>query len=53
MAIDMKQPVEFTPGHISQLNDNEIFVFGSNLADQHGGGATRVAFKCFGAEIFK
>ena len=48
----MKQPVEFTPGHISQLNDNEIFVFGGNLADQHGG-AARVAFKYFGAEIFK
>ena len=28
-----------SPRHISALRDNEIFVFGSNLQGQHGGGA--------------
>ena len=40
---------EFTPDRISQLSENEIFVFGSNLAGAHGGGAAWVAFKHFGA----
>ena len=35
---------------ISELGENEIFVFGSNLAGMHGGGAARVAFRYFGAE---
>lgn len=38
-----------TPRHISQLGENEIFVFGSNLAGMHGGGAARVAVEKFGA----
>lgn len=40
----------FTPDMISELGENEIFVFGSNLAGMHGGGAARVAFRYFGAE---
>lgn len=40
---------EYTPEHISELTDNEIFVFGSNLAGAHGGGAARLAYERFGA----
>lgn len=35
---------------ITQLADNEVFVFGSNKQGQHGGGAAYFAFKQFGAE---
>ncbi len=35
--------------HIVTLQPNEIFVFGSNLAGQHGGGAARLAYQKFGA----
>ena len=41
--------MEFTPNHISDLAPNEIFVFGSNLAGRHGGGAARAAYRYFGA----
>ena len=34
---------------ISELKENEIFVFGSNLAGMHGGGAARAAVLRFGA----
>ena len=40
---------KYTPKRISELKDNEIFVFGSNLAGAHGGGAAWLAFKQFGA----
>ena len=40
---------EFTPDRISELKNNEIFVFGSNLAGAHGGGAARLAWQRFGA----
>lgn len=39
----------FTPEHIAVLEDGEIFVFGSNLAGAHGGGAARAARIHFGA----
>ncbi len=39
----------FTPEKIQTLNRNEVFVFGSNLAGAHGGGAARIAVNCFGA----
>lgn len=39
----------YTPERISSLGENEIFVFGSNLAGAHGGGAARVAMNLFGA----
>ena len=34
---------------ITELRPNEIFVFGSNLAGQHAGGAAYLAYKRFGA----
>lgn len=40
---------EFTPERISKLKPNEIFVFGSNLAGMHGGGAAWIAYERFGA----
>ena len=40
---------EYTPERISALRPNEIFVFGSNLAGMHGGGAARVAYDRFDA----
>ena len=39
----------YTPERISELKENEIFVFGSNLAGAHGGGAARMAYRRFGA----
>ena len=38
-----------TPEFIRNLKTNEIFVFGSNLAGAHGGGAARLAYEKFGA----
>lgn len=38
-----------TPEFITHLKENEIFVFGSNLAGHHGGGAARIAYERFGA----
>lgn len=35
--------------HIVTLQSNEIFVFGSNLAGRHAGGAAYLAYKRFGA----
>ena len=40
---------EYTPDRITELKQNEIFVFGSNLAGAHGGGAARLAYNRFGA----
>ena len=42
--------MNYTPDFITQLSDNEIFVFGSNLHGMHGGGAARIAHQKFGAE---
>lgn len=51
MKIDDKIIVrEYTPDNIVSLRENEVFVFGSNLRGQHGGGAARVAYQKFGAE---
>ena len=41
--------MEYTPDRIDTLRPDEIFVFGSNLAGHHGGGAARVAWIKFGA----
>ena len=38
-----------TPERITQLKDNEVFVFGSNLEGAHGGGAALLAWQKFGA----
>ena len=35
--------------HITTLQPNEIFVFGSNLSGMHGGGTARLAYQKFGA----
>ena len=40
-----------TPEFITQLQPNEIFVFGSNLKGMHGGGAAYVAYRKFGAVL--
>lgn len=40
---------QFTPARISSLKANEVFVFGSNLAGAHGGGAAYIAVERFGA----
>lgn len=38
-----------TPAWVRELSERDIFVFGSNLAGMHGGGAARLAHDCFGA----
>jgi hypothetical protein len=38
-----------TPEFITELQPNEIFVFGSNLKGMHGGGAAYMAYRKFGA----
>ena len=38
-----------TPQFITELQPNEIFVFGSNLKGMHGGGAAYIAYRKFGA----
>lgn len=40
---------EYTPEMITELKPNEIFVFGSNIAGSHGGGAAWLAYERFGA----
>ena len=39
----------FTPDKITELKENQIFVFGSNLNGNHAGGAARLAVEKFGA----
>ncbi len=41
--------MKFTPEDITELGPDDIFVFGSNLAGNHAGGAARVARQKFGA----
>ena len=41
---------QITPEFITSLAADEVFVFGSNLAGMHGGGAARMAYEHFGAE---
>ncbi len=38
-----------TPERITELQPDEIFVFGSNLSGMHGGGAALLAYRKFGA----
>ena len=38
-----------TPDFITELRPDEVFVFGSNLAGSHGGGAAYGAWRKFGA----
>lgn len=39
-----------TPENITELQPNEIFVFGSNTAGRHGKGAAKLAREKFGAK---
>ena len=41
--------MKIAPNHIVALQPDEIFVFGSNLAGMHAGGAARTACQQFGA----
>lgn len=47
--MDKKKKGRVTPELIDDLQENEVFVFGSNLAGMHGGGAARIARLRFGA----
>lgn len=47
--MDKKKKGRVTPSWIDDLQENHVFVFGSNLAGMHGGGAARVARLRFGA----
>ncbi|MCM1520234.1 MAG: hypothetical protein NC098_05560 [Lachnoclostridium sp.] len=42
---------KYTPENITHLDQDEIFVFGSNLQGMHGGGAAYVALRRFGAKL--
>lgn len=44
---------KFTPERIDHLDNDEIFVFGSNLSGKHLGGAAKVALQKFGAIMGK
>lgn len=39
-----------SPPRIEKLKDNEVFVFGSNIAGHHGAGAARLAMNKWGAK---
>ena len=41
--------MNITPENIQELQENEVFVFGSNVAGIHGAGAARLAYEKFGA----
>ena len=45
----MTMKKRIAPNRITELKDNEIFVFGSNLQGSHAGGAAAIAAKQFGA----
>lgn len=46
---DIPLDAKYTPERITTLGRRDIFVFGSNLAGHHAGGAARVALNRFGA----
>ena len=48
-APELPESRRYTPSHISTLEPNEVFVFGSNLQGWHGGGAAAAAMRYFGA----
>lgn len=47
--LDENGRAKYTPDFIRTLAEDEVFVFGSNLAGMHGGGAAATAHRCFGA----
>lgn len=42
--------MRYTPDNITELAENEVFCFGSNLSGKHGKGAALQAYRHFGAE---
>jgi len=48
-TIENMEQKRTTPEFITELQPDEIFVFGSNLKGMHGGGAAYVAYRKFGA----
>jgi len=49
VEMDENGRAKYTPEFIKELAEDEVFVFGSNLAGMHGGGAAATAHRCFGA----
>ena len=49
VELDENGRAKYTPEFITELAEDEVFVFGSNLAGMHGGGAAATAHRCFGA----
>ena len=49
VELDENGRAKSTTELITELAEDEIFVFGSNLAGMHGGGAAATAHRCFGA----
>ena len=49
VELDENGRAKYTPEFITRLDDDEVFVFGSNLRGMHGGGAAATAYRCFGA----
>ena len=49
VELDENGRAKYTPEFITDLAEDEVFVFGSNLACMHGGGAAATAHRCFGA----
>lgn len=49
MSRNRTEKPNIASGRIDVLDENEIFVFGSNLEGHHGGGAARIANIKFGA----
>lgn len=45
--------MKYTPENIQELGQDEVFVFGSNLAGMHLGGAAKTAVERFGAVMGK
>ena len=41
--------MDYTPDYIDNLLPDQVFVFGSNILGYHSGGASRMAYKRFGA----
>jgi len=42
--------MKYTPENITKLEENQVFVFGSNESGRHGLGAAKTAHEKFGAE---
>lgn len=49
VELDENGRAKYSPEFITELAEDEVFVFGSNLAGMHGGGAAATAHRCFGA----